>query len=179
MMIVGTKSRNWKSILKFGNLHVNFFICIKIFFCSLTVNVTPVMHNGKISRQFENFRIYKDMSAPNRDWVFPCQILLTSGGRCNRYFEDVRLKICRLLYFCMLFPVSAKIIFHKVYCFRFYRKWITWVQTLTTKDCKGPQTNMPKNVGSSIAVFCLQNHVGDQLLQKAYREENCDVTLPW
>ena len=22
------------------------------------------------------------------------------------------------------------------------------VQTLTTKDCKGPQTNMPKNVGS-------------------------------
>ena len=21
------------------------------------------------------------------------------------------------------------------------------VQTLTTKDCKGPQTNMPKNVG--------------------------------
>ena len=22
------------------------------------------------------------------------------------------------------------------------------VQTLTTRDCKGPQTNMPKNVGS-------------------------------
>ena len=22
------------------------------------------------------------------------------------------------------------------------------LQTLTTKDCKGPQTNMPKNVGS-------------------------------
>ena len=22
------------------------------------------------------------------------------------------------------------------------------VQTLTTKDCKGPQTNMPKNIGS-------------------------------
>ena len=34
------------------------------------------------------------------------------------------------------------------------------VQTLTTKDCKGPQTNMP-NVGSrntiSFTVFCLQN----------------------
>ena len=23
-----------------------------------------------------------------------------------------------------------------------------WTQTLTTKDCKGPQTNMPENVGS-------------------------------
>ena len=23
------------------------------------------------------------------------------------------------------------------------------------------------------------DHVSDQLLQKAYREENCDVTLPW
>ena len=28
--------------------------------------------------------------------------------------------------------------------------WINWylLQTWTTKDCKGPQTNMPKNVGS-------------------------------
>ena len=24
---------------------------------------------------------------------------------------------------------------------------VSLVQTLTTKDCKGPQTNMPKNVG--------------------------------
>ena len=29
-----------------------------------------------------------------------------------------------------------------------WRKCFQNVQTLTTKDCKGPQTNMPKNVGS-------------------------------
>ena len=26
-----------------------------------------------------------------------------------------------------------------------------YIQTLTTKDCNGPQTNMPKNVGSIIS----------------------------
>ena len=82
----------------------------------------------------------------NTPWVFPCQILLTSGGRCNLYFEDVRLKICRLLYFCMLFRVPAKIVFPKSILFSFLRK---------------------------------VDHVVDQLLQKAYGEENCDVTLPW
>ena len=67
------------------------------------------MRKVKISRQFKNFRIYKDLYRKpcKRDRVakvFLIQILLTFGGRwaCNRYFWDIRLKIFRLPNFNML-----------------------------------------------------------------------------
>ena len=47
------------------------------------------MPEGKILRQFDNFKIYNDLYGKprNRDWVarvsFPTQILLIFGGRCN------------------------------------------------------------------------------------------------
>ena len=57
--------------------------------------------------------------------VFLIQMLPAFGGRCNRYFWDIRLKILRLPIFNMLFQlVLTK--FSKVNCFRVYRKLITW-----------------------------------------------------
>ena len=50
------------------------------------------MRKKKITRQFKNFRIYKDLYGKpcKRDWmakvVFLIQMLPTFGGRCNRYF---------------------------------------------------------------------------------------------
>ena len=58
---------------------------------------------------FENFEIHKDMYGRpcKRDWmakvVFLIQMLPTLGGRCNRYFWDIRLKILKLSNFNMLF----------------------------------------------------------------------------
>ena len=73
-------------------------------------------HNtqGNISREFENFKIYKDLYGKpfKRDWMAKVfrliQILLTFGGRCNRYFWDLRLKIYRLLNFNMFFQLVLK-----------------------------------------------------------------------
>ena len=47
------------------------------------------------------------------------------GGRCNRYFWDIRLEILMLHNFNMLFPLVLKT-FSKVNCFRVYRKLVTW-----------------------------------------------------
>ena len=64
-----------------------------------------------ITRQFENFEIYKDLCGKpfKLDWVakvvFLIQILLIFGGRCNRYFWDIWLKIDRLPNFNMLFQL--------------------------------------------------------------------------
>ena len=69
------------------------------------------MGKKKITWQFKNFRIYKDLYGKpcKRDWmakvVFLIQMLLTFGGRCNRYFWDIRLKILRLPNFNMLFQL--------------------------------------------------------------------------
>ena len=60
------------------------------------------MRKGKILRQFKNFRIYKDLYRKllKRDWVARVvsliQILLIFGGRWNRYFWDIWLKIYML-----------------------------------------------------------------------------------
>ena len=88
------------------------------------------MRKKKITRQL-NFRIYKDLYGKpcKRDWVakvvFLIQMLLTFGGRCNRYFWDIRLKILRLPNFNMLFQlVLTK--FFKRELFLCYRKLITW-----------------------------------------------------
>ena len=41
--------------------------------------------------------------------VFLIQMLLTFGGRCNRYFRDIQLKVLRLPNFNMLFqPVLTQ-----------------------------------------------------------------------
>ena len=56
---------------------------------------------------------------------FLIQILLIFGGRCNRYFWDIRLKIDRLPNFNMLFQLVLTN-FSKANCFRFNRKLITW-----------------------------------------------------
>ena len=69
------------------------------------------MRKGKIQRQFKNFRIFKDLYGKpcQRDWVakvvFLKQMLLTFGGRYNRCFWDIRLKILRLPNFNMLFQL--------------------------------------------------------------------------
>ena len=69
------------------------------------------MRKGKIQRQFKSFRIFKDLYGKpcKRDWVakvvFLIQMLLTFGGRYNRYFWDIRLKILRLPNFNMLFQL--------------------------------------------------------------------------
>ena len=69
------------------------------------------MRNGKIYRQFKNFRIYKELYGKQfkRDWVakvdFLIQILLIFGGGCNRYFWDVGLKYNRFPNFNMFFQL--------------------------------------------------------------------------
>ena len=69
------------------------------------------MRKGKIQRQFKSFRIFKDLYGKpcKRDWVakvvFLKQMLLTFGGRYNRYFWDIRLNILRLTNFNMLFQL--------------------------------------------------------------------------
>ena len=71
------------------------------------------MHKAKIyKRQLKNFWIYKDLYRKplKRDRVaravFLIQILLFFGGRCNRYFWDIWLKIYRLPNFNMLFQLE-------------------------------------------------------------------------
>ena len=59
----------------------------------------------------DSLKIWKftRISMENHDWVakvfFLVQILLIFGGRCNRYFRDIRLKIDRLPNFNMLFQL--------------------------------------------------------------------------
>ena len=66
---------------------------------------------GSISWQFWKFRNYKDLYGKpcKRDWmaevVFLIQMPLTFGGRCNRYFWDIRLKMLRFPNFNMLFQL--------------------------------------------------------------------------
>ena len=60
------------------------------------------MHKGKIWREFENFKTYKDLHGKpfKHDWVAKVVILkqihLIFSGRYNHYFWDVWLKIYRL-----------------------------------------------------------------------------------
>ena len=60
------------------------------------------MRKGKIWRQFENFKTYKDLNGKplKHDWVarvvILIQIHLIFSGRYNPYFWDIRLKIYRL-----------------------------------------------------------------------------------
>ena len=60
----------------------------------------------KISKIYKGFFFFYGKPL-KRDWVTrvdsPLQILLIIGGRCNRYFCDIRYKIDRLPYFNMLF----------------------------------------------------------------------------
>ena len=66
------------------------------------------MRKKEITRQFKNFKIYKDLYGKTfkHDWVakdvFLIQMLLTGGGRCNSYFRDIRLKILTSPNFNML-----------------------------------------------------------------------------
>ena len=75
------------------------------------LQTTALNAYGNISWQFWKFRNYKDLYGKpcKRDWiakvVFLIQMLLTFGGRCNRYFWDIRLKILRLPNFNMLFQL--------------------------------------------------------------------------
>ena len=61
---------------------------------------------------FDNFEITRICmeNSCKRDWmtkvVFLIQMLLTFGGRCNRYFWDIRLKILRFPNFYMLFQLA-------------------------------------------------------------------------
>ena len=74
---------------------------------------------------FWKFPKYEDLCRKpcKRGWmakvVFLIQMLPTFGGRCNRYFWDIRLKILRVPNFNMLFQLVLN-------CFRVYRKLITW-----------------------------------------------------
>ena len=71
-----------------------------------------------------------------RDWmtkvVFLIQILLTVGGRCNRYFWNIRLKILRLPNFNMLFQLVLTKLFKG--------ELFTWLPKVgqVIKSCKEP-----------------------------------------
>ena len=71
-----------------------------------------------------------------RDWmtkvVFLIQILLTFGGRCNRYFWNIRLKILRLPNFNMLFQLVLTKLFKS--------ELFTWLPKVdqVIKSCKEP-----------------------------------------
>ena len=102
------------------------------------------MRKKKITRQFKNFRIYKDLygNPCKGDWmakvVFLIQMLQTFGGRYNRYFRDIRLKILRLANFNMLVQLVLTN-FSKANCFGVW-KLITWsshAKSLRKKQSKG------------------------------------------
>ena len=86
----------------------------------------PVMLKAIFHEGFENFQIGKPCK---RDWmakvVFLIQMLPTFGGRCNRYFWDIRLKILGVPNFNMLFQLLLN-------CFRVHRKLITWSSHATS-----------------------------------------------
>ena len=72
---------------------------------------------------FENFeitRICMENHASMTGWQ-GIQMPQIFGGRCNRYFWDMQLKILRLPNFNMLLPL----VLTKWDCFRVYRKLIT------------------------------------------------------
>ena len=74
------------------------------------------------------FRNLQGFGKPfKRNWVekvvFPVQIFLIFGRRCNRYFWDIRLKIRSLP---NALSAHVNIFFSKANCFRVYRKLITW-----------------------------------------------------
>ena len=78
-------------------------------------------HNRKISK-LEGF-VWKTMQA----WLggkscFPHTNAPNFGGRCNRYFWDIRLKILGL----GNFNVPFQLVLTKLNCFRVYRKLIAW-----------------------------------------------------
>ena len=70
-----------------------------------------------ISWQFWKFRNHKDLYGKpfKGDWMakvgFLIQMLLTFGGRCNRHFWDIRLKILRLPIFNLLFQLVLTKVF--------------------------------------------------------------------
>ena len=74
-------------------------------------DLNPVMLKEIFQDSFENFEIKS---------ICIDQMLPTFGGRCNRYFWDIGLKILRLPNFNILFVLT------KLNCFRVYRTLITW-----------------------------------------------------
>ena len=103
------------------------------------------MHKKKIKRQFKNFRIYKDLygKPSKRDWVakvvFLIQMLLTFGGRRNRNFWDIRLKILRLPTWEYALSVCA----NKMSCLRAYRKLSRDHTHAKTAYCKSSLISYP------------------------------------
>ena len=83
------------------------------------LQTTALNAYGNISWQFWKFRNYKDLyGKPCKcDWmakvVFLKQMLPTFGGRCNRYFWDIGLKILTLPNFNMLFQLVLAKFFKK------------------------------------------------------------------
>ena len=55
-------------------------------------------------------------------------------------------KACSLFYACISSWLIKPELHSEIGAINGNRRFL--VQTLTTKDCKGPQTNVPKNVGS-------------------------------
>ena len=108
-------------LVNFGifKLSLNFLFAFKGSKCLLWVKRRFESHNaqGNISRQNENFKIYEDLYGKpfKRDWmanVFRLlQILLTFGGRYNRYFWDIRRKMYRLINFNMF----SQLVLKKIY----------------------------------------------------------------
>ena len=121
-------------LVNFGifKLALNFLFAFKGSKCLLWIKRRFESHNaqGNISRQYENFKIYEDLygKSVKCDWMAKVfrllQILLTFGGRYNRYIWDIRLKMYRLINFNMFSQLVLKK-FTKAICFRFYQKLIT------------------------------------------------------
>ena len=85
---INTKAVHFGIFLNLSLTHLR----AQIAFYELKEDLSSVMLKEIFQDSFENFEIYKDMYGRpcKRDWmakvVFPIQMLLTLGGRCNRYF---------------------------------------------------------------------------------------------
>ena len=88
-------------------------------------------------------RNYKDLYEKpyKRDWmgkvVYPIQMHPTFGGRCNRYFWDIRVKLLRLPNFNMLFQLLL------TKCFK-SELFLCWPKVShAIKSCKEPIMVLP------------------------------------
>ena len=101
---------------------------------------SPVMLKEIFHDSFGNFNITRICMENHwkRDWmakvVFLIQMLPTFSGRCNCYFWDIWLKICRLPNFNMLF----KLVLTKIFKSELFSCWLKVDHVI--KSCKEPNT---------------------------------------
>ena len=112
-----------------------------------------------------------------RDWVakvvFLIQMLLTFGGRCNRYFWDIRLNILRSLNFNMLF----QLVLTKVFKSELFSSLSKVGHVI--KSCKEPITLVTSDDSDVSAMLTLQRIAFRADTKRyPYHEHLSDVDCP-